>query len=51
MEEPGRDLCARALHFNHASALQGVGQDLTVTPFCFAVCVAMKSISPGDKQS
>jgi hypothetical protein len=32
-------------------ALHSVGQALAVTPFCFAVCVAMKSISGGDKQS
>ena len=32
-------------------ALQRVAQALAVTPFCFAVCDAMKSISGGDKQS
>jgi hypothetical protein len=50
-EQPGRDLGAQALHFNRASGAAERGQALAVTPFCFASCVAMKSISPGDKQS
>jgi hypothetical protein len=39
------------LHFNRASGAAERYQALAATPFCFAVCVAMKSISPGDKQS